>query len=64
MANDTTGRRKGNSVIALEYVRAIVLPAFQAAFQHDDWVSSISVHGGDGGKILSGWYEAWHGCGI
>ena len=48
------------SVITLEYVRAIVPPKFQAAFQHDDWVSSVSVHGGGGdggGRILSGSYD-------
>ncbi|KAH0607663.1 uncharacterized protein H6S33_002697 [Morchella sextelata] len=29
------------SVITLEYVRAVVPPKFRAAFQHDDWVSSV-----------------------
>lgn len=49
------------SVITLEYVRAVVPPKFQAAFQHDDWVSSVSTAVSDGDntltKILSGSYD-------
>ncbi|KAI5846493.1 WD40-repeat-containing domain protein [Morchella snyderi] len=29
------------SIITLEYVRAVVPPRFRAAFQHDDWVSAV-----------------------
>lgn len=49
------------SVITLEYVRAVVPPKFQAAFQHDDWVSSVSTAVCDGDstltRILSGSYD-------
>lgn len=49
------------SVITLEYVRAVVPPKFQAAFQHDDWVSSVSTAVFDGDntltRILSGSYD-------
>lgn len=49
------------SVITLEYVRAVVPPKFQAAFQHDDWVSSVSTTALDNDKnltrILSGSYD-------
>ncbi|CAZ85695.1 unnamed protein product [Tuber melanosporum] len=44
------------SVLTLEYVRAILPPKFQAAFQHDDWVSSVSVEG-ENRRILSGSYD-------
>lgn len=49
------------SVITLEYVRAVVPPKFQAAFQHDDWVSSVSTAIINSDKnltrILSGSYD-------
>lgn len=50
------------SVITLEYVRAVVPPKFQAAFQHDDWVSSVSTAAALDGdntlaRILSGSYD-------
>lgn len=49
------------SVITLEYVRAVVPPKFQAAFQHDDWVSSVSTVAFSGDatltRILSGSYD-------
>ncbi|PWW72346.1 WD40 repeat-like protein [Tuber magnatum] len=44
------------SVLTLEYVRAIIPPKFQAAFQHDDWVSSVSVER-ESKRILSGSYD-------
>jgi len=31
------------STLSVEYVRAIIPPLFAAAFEHDDWVSSVDV---------------------
>ncbi|KAH8152943.1 uncharacterized protein LAJ45_03170 [Morchella importuna] len=47
------------SVVTLEYVRAVVPPKFRAAFQHDDWVSSVNTLSADGDAplILSGSYD-------
>ncbi|KAL7268037.1 ribosome biogenesis protein ytm1 [Rhizina undulata] len=49
------------SVITLEYVRAVVPPRFKAAFQHDDWISSVATASFNGApndaRILSGSYD-------
>lgn len=51
------------SVVTLEYVRAVVPPKFRAAFQHDDWVSSVNTLSASGAAgaaaplILSGSYD-------
>ncbi|TGZ84228.1 WD40 repeat-like protein [Ascodesmis nigricans] len=45
------------SIITLEYVRAAVPPKYLSSFEHDDWVSSVSVRPGSEPLILSGAYD-------
>lgn len=45
------------SLLTVEYVRAILPPTHVASYQHDDWVSAVDVSGGSGPgqeRILSG----------
>lgn len=46
------------SIVCLEYVRAIQPPTFLAAFEHDDWVSSVDICR-KGSGIATGSYD---GC--
>lgn len=51
------------TVLTVEYVRAIIPPIYLASFEHDDWVSSVDVlsstspavrHGKSGGTVATG----------
>lgn len=46
------------SVITLEYVRAIMPPTFMASFEHDDWVSSCHIASSSkNDSIVTGCYD-------
>ncbi|EFX04238.1 microtubule associated protein [Grosmannia clavigera kw1407] len=44
----------GETTVTLQYVRSLIPPAFEASFQHDDWVSAVDVAPG---RLLSGSYD-------